>query len=596
MNSEEENNDFIYVDGRKMFLHEDTEEIVATITFPDYPHIEEKLPLKIVGKINGFWIDENNKKLFQNKGLNETVLYGEKVKIKLMTTNVSDEREIEVEIKAKQGGKYIDLKTNAKTLKFTVKVKNNQAISNPFYLDPNWYNEETERYNYKTHQTEINTNKALTFVFEAKFVDSNRVYELPNEDTDQLKPITYRRNYEELIGLFNTNNNGEKNKEQNYENKFINSNSEIKIVVHEFIKEVIRKDISAPEIKSLVEEKSKLLWNTAVKHAQGFIEVVKKEKILSEKVRSEMGLDKDEKLYEEIPKRIDANLDDRPLYWARNKMQTWLKRNPLFKDQINLETSTVYDDTELEDIITLFEEKSRNYTGIDFSKAGNKKKVLITGFDPFQLNPDISFNSSMGASSTTTFNPSGIIALYFNGTFDSYYIQTCIFPVRYEDFDKSFVEKVVTANIKEIDLIMTTSLNGGNPRFDIEKFATEFRGGFHDNLGIGNSDTQYDSSRFIANQNQNYTETTLPNKKIFGDKTSIMLKGNEVYFDTNRSPKEGSGSNYLSNEIMYRSTKVRDQIGSKIPVGHFHLGNLRSISRANEVKNVVFEIIKKILK
>jgi pyrrolidone-carboxylate peptidase len=563
MNSEEENKDFIYVDGRKMFLHEDTKEIVATITFPDYPHIEEKLPLKIVGKINGFWIDENNKKLSQNKGLNETIFYGGKVKIKLMTTNVPDERKIEVEIKAKQGDKYIDLKTNTKTLKFTVKVKNNQAISNPFYLDPNWYNEEIEKYNYKTHQTEINANKALTFVFEAKFVDSNRVYELPNEDSDKLKPITYRRNYEELIGLFNTDNGGEKDKEKNYENKFINgknNNSAFKTIADEFKEKVTTQNITTSELKTLVEEKATALWNAAVKQVQS------------------------------------GNLDDRPLYWARNKMQTWLKRNPLFKDQIDFDKSIVKKGTELDDLIIMFEEKSRNYTGIDFSKAGNKKKILITGFDPFQLNPDINFNSSMGANSATTFNPSGIIALCFDGIFENYYIQTCIFPVRYEDFDKGFVENVIKANIKDADLIMTTSLNGGNPRFDIEKFATEFRGGFHDNLVIGNSDNQYNSSRFTANQSQNYTETTIPDKKIFGDKTSIILKGNEVYFDTNRSPEEGSGSNYLSNEIMYRSTKVRDQIGSKIPVGHFHLGNLRSISRANEVKNVVFEIIKRILK
>ena len=244
----------------------------------------------------------------------------------------------------------------------------------------------------------------------------------------------------------------------------------------------------------------------------------------------------------------------------------------------------------------MFEEKSRNYTGIDFSEAGDKKKVLITGFDPFQLNPDIKFDKSMGANSASTFNPSGIVALLFDGDSDSYYFQTCIFPVRYEDFDKGFVEEVIKANINNVDLVITTSLNGGNARFDIEKFATEYRGGFHDNLGIGDSHSQYDSSRFIANKNQNYTETTIPNKRIFEDKTSIILEGNEVYFDTNRRPEKGSGGNYLSNEIMYRSTTVRDQIDSKIPLGHFHLGNLNSISRTKEVKDVVFEIIERILK
>jgi len=190
-------------------------------------------------------------------------------------------------------------------------------------------------------------------MFDAKFKtqkDEHRKKDFPKDDTKKLKPITYRRNYEELIGLFNTDNSGEKDKENNYENKFINSNSEIKTIVDEFIEKVTTQDITISEIKSLVEEKAKTLWNTSVKQVQG------------------------------------GNLDDRPLYWARNKMQTWLKRNPLFKDQIDIEKSFVKKGTELDNIIILFEESSRNYTGIDFSKARNKKKVLITGFAPFLLN------------------------------------------------------------------------------------------------------------------------------------------------------------------------------------------------------------------
>lgn len=93
-----------------------------------------------------------------------------------------------------------------------------------------------------------------------------------------------------------------------------------------------------------------------------------------------------------------GNLDDRPLYWARNKMQVSLKRNPLFEKDIKFETSIVNRGSELEKIIQLFEEQSRNYTNIDFSKATGKKKVLM-GFDPFQLNPYPKFNSSLGADS-----------------------------------------------------------------------------------------------------------------------------------------------------------------------------------------------------
>ena len=282
-------------------------------------------------------------------------------------------------------------------------------------------------------------------------------------------------------------------------------------------------------------------------------------------------------------------------------MQTWLKRNPLFKDQINFEKSIVKKGTELEKIITLFEEKSRNYTGIDFSKAENRKKVLITGFDPFQLNPDTNFNTSMGVDSANTFNPSGIVALHLNGKLigNDIYIQTCIFPVRYEDFDKKYVEKLIKEHISDVDVIITTSLNGGNNWFDIEADAIEYRGGFHDNMCIGGqnySKFKYNSSRFIANTSNKHNLTTLPKTKIFSDNSSININGLIVKYDTTRlnSKTEGGGGNYLSNEIMYRATSIRGN-KSKIPVGHFHLANLRTIKRSNEILNVTEIVIKKIV-
>ncbi len=56
-------------------------------------------------------------------------------------------------------------------------------------------------------------------------------------------------------------------------------------------------------------------------------------------------------------------------------MQVWLKRNPLFKNDTET-NSIVKKGTELDNMITLFEEKSRNYTGIDFSNIKvDPKKV-----------------------------------------------------------------------------------------------------------------------------------------------------------------------------------------------------------------------------
>lgn len=558
--------------GMKVIQKDDeTTELTYRVYFSGKPETAKTATLKLVRILKGFWLNENDKELTQTDGLNKEVFYGQKVKIKLITSHTEDGKTIEVEIKVKKGDNYIDLNDEQETLKLKLKAKNNEAISEPFYLNPRWYNEEKENYNYDTHQTEIDPKELLTFVFDAKYKGQDKKYgriDLPKDDTLKLKPVTYRRNYEELIGLFNTDNSREKDKEQNYENKFIDSNSEIKTIVDEFIEKATDQDIIISEIKTLVEEKSKALWDTAVKQVQ------------------------------------NGNLDDRPLYWARNKMQSWLKRNPLFKDQINLETSQITGNT-LKEIIQIFEEKSRNYTGIDFSKAGNKKKVLITGFDPFQL--DFEFYGERGIQ---TFNPSGIIALALQNSKEllknNIFVQTCIFPVRYEDFDIQIVENVAKKHLNnQLSLLMTTSLNGSNPRFDIEKYATEYRGGFHDNMCIGDyNNPKYDKSRFLANKSSRLTETTLPKKKIFGTSDNIELNGQNVYFDTEKSETTGSGSNYLSNEVMFRTTKLRGNFD--IPVGHFHLGNLKSkdpktgkiksdILKTKIVENIVIEIIKKIL-
>ncbi len=372
-----------------------------TITFEDGE--SHTIYANSVSIKNGFWLNEKDEKLVQTNGLTSEALFGSKVKIQIITDDAKDGKKIDTEIKAKIGDEYIQLTDNEEELKYTLIVKNDKAVSEPIYLDPKWYDEAIEQYNYKNNQTEIDTEKVLTFVFDAKFESQSWEHSkknLPKEDTDKLVPFSYHRNYEELIGLFNTDNSGKKDKENNYENKFINSNSEIKTIVDEFIENVIAEDITISKIKALVEEKGKALWETSVKQVQ------------------------------------NGNLDDRPLYWARNKMQTWSKRNPLFKDQLDVEKSLVKNGTELDNIIILFEELSRNYTGIDFSKAGNKKKVLITGFDPFLLNSfDHKYRKYYNILQS---NPSGVVALSLNNdnTLGAF-IQTMMFPVRYLDFDGS---------------------------------------------------------------------------------------------------------------------------------------------------------------
>ncbi|ELY2018432.1 hypothetical protein SL053_002359, partial [Flavobacterium psychrophilum] len=422
----------------------------------------------------------------------------------------------------------------------------------------------------------------------------------------RLKPIAYKRNYEELIGLFNTDNSGSKDMLTNYENKFIDAykekNDAIKDIVDGFSEYLCEdnRDLTTDQIEAKVIKSGKELWNYAVwqhkDHTSTIVTTIKK---TGEKI-------------EEV-KDIEAIADDRPLYWARIVMQVILKRQYVYVEDIKTLPQKDQDDFFIKSIvpktsklykaIQLFEENSRNYTGIDFSKAGGKKKVLITGFDPFQLNPDTNFNTSMGSNSANTFNPSGILALFLQNNQDlqnkNIQIQTCVFPVRYEDFDNKVVENVIQRHIGQVDLIITTSLNGGNNWFDIEADAIEYRGGFHDNMCIGGQDYKeynYNSSRFVLNTNKKHNLTTLPKNKIFGSNLSVNINGLDVKFDSSKlnSSTEGGGGNYLSNEIMYRTTAIRG-VSSNKPVGHFHLANLDNISRIKEVVDVAVEVIKKII-
>jgi len=539
---------------------------------PEYTYGDPEDPPKRVHPdiVSVQFLDENNLVLKQETiaefgSLQATnILYGKKIKIKIVTKEVADGTKIEFAVKGNsknESQKF--LKIDA--LKWNLEIQNNTCETDLFSLNILWYNEDYEYYDYNVHKTKIKAEDLNTFTIEGILCFQR--FELLN-DEDELKPIAYLRNYEELIGLFNTNNSGEKTLIENYENKFINYNPEIFKIASEFSDYLSdTEDLKLNDIKARVKTDAKKLWDVAVKQVQ------------------------------------TGNLDDRPLYWARNKMQVSLKRNPLFEKDINFETSTVNKDSQLEKIIQLFEEQSRNYTNIDFSKAAGKKKVLITGFDPFQLNPDPEFNSSLGIDSANIYNPSGIVALFLNNNQESLVknicIQTCIFPVRYEDFDNECVEKVIKKHIEEVDMIMTTSLNGVNDWFDIEQNAIEYRGGLHDNICIGGQDykaMKYNEKRFISNTNTDRINTTLPQEKIFGSSNlfSKYIANLVVKYDISTPKNEGSGSNYLSNEVMFRATKIRGL--SNKPVGHLHLANLKTLSRIQEVNNVVVEIIKNILK
>ena len=545
-----------------------------------------------IGMKDGIWLDNDGKKLQLSNGLTKNAFFGESVNLQIETFNITDGKKLDIRIKAKIGDEYIE---EFEELNYKLEVKNNLATLNNFYLDPKWYNEEIETYyskdetvdgyDFKAHQTGVNPKESITFVFEAKFEDRDwdKARSFPKDENDYLKPVTYRRNYEEYIGLYKYENLTNKHSEKrdltdNYENEYISKNTEILMLVNSFSEFITQKglQIEGDEnkgIKERVEKDAKKLWLLSVKQLQ------------------------------------NDDYNDRTLYWARNKMQVWLKRHPLFKKDINFVKSTVNPNTPLNEIIILFEELSRNYNDINFSGITNKK-LLITGFDPFILDPTRGGNPLQS-------NPSGINALALHGkTIGDYYIQTFIAPVRYKDFDEfkegeGIIEKFVTPFITEVDMIITVS-QGGVFRFDVDRFPAKNRGGYKDNMlwgtGAGNNKTSF---KQLTIGGEEFYKTTLPYRKIVPnvnnpsdtfwvyfnqtfeavgkDYPEDHIQGTQLIEDVSDGTPEnnciindfkelqslqsvsGSGSNYLSNEIFYRVAKLRTQLKPDLQTGHLHV-------------------------
>jgi pyrrolidone-carboxylate peptidase len=316
--------------------------------------------------------------------------------------------------------------------------------------------------------------------------------------------------------------------------------------------------------------------------------------------------------------------DDRILYWARIKMIVALKSHPYLMQSLG----------ERNKMVKRFESKSRGYETISFTAAGGAKKVLITGYDPFFLNP------TNPGHNTYQSNPSGAAALALHGQtlagVPNAYVQAAVFPVRYRDFDQSggtgvvedFFEKYINPaapGYTSVDLIITLS-QGGVFEFWIDRFASRYRGGTIDNENkpspAGNANFKFPLS--VAGDE--FYETTLPHTKIvpasnaakkypiyynnsfkyeYDDagtlKTSEYVKKNSadgtMKIENAAHPdhaalsglvptalsgatvpikgaelaRKGSGGAYLSNEIYYRVARIRALHNAALPTGHYHV-------------------------
>ncbi|WP_225798901.1 pyroglutamyl peptidase [Streptomyces sp. NK15101] len=262
--------------------------------------------------------------------------------------------------------------------------------------------------------------------------------------------------------------------------------------------------------------------------------------------------------------------DDRPLYWSRlaltRELRSW---QPGF-------TITEEGRTRLLDRL---ERSSRGQDSIRHPAGKGVKRILLTGFDPFTLDRD-----------TRISNPSGAAALALDGTWlrtsdgSLARVETAVFPVRWQDFADGTVERTLRPHLPEVDLFTTVS-QGRPGRFDIERTNGAWRGGFPDNENLSRTGTVPVADP--ATQPQ-WTSTTLPHAAITAASTGRF----PVYDNTSvtelpagavtpvvrpdgptpgSAARAGGGGNYLSNEIAYRATLLRDRLGlADLPGGHVH--------------------------
>jgi pyrrolidone-carboxylate peptidase len=270
----------------------------------------------------------------------------------------------------------------------------------------------------------------------------------------------------------------------------------------------------------------------------------------------------------------NANTDDRPLYWARLQMTRALRRwDPSFS----------LASADREALIQRFERASRGMDTATFQAAAGVKRILISGFDPFALDPN---DPSRG-------NSSGAAVLALDGTTVtngavSGEVQGVIFPVRFADFDAGMVESFFGPYLNganPVHMIMTIS-QGGSALFEVEQYAGRRRSTeAPDNLRERDRGTRAVPAvpPGLA-AGPEFLETALPTATIRQSLGQTSPLPQETEFEETlpqgatpgarpnpgSTAVAGSGGGYLSNEIFYRTLLLRRQNGATIPVGHLH--------------------------
>ena len=328
---------------------------------------------------------------------------------------------------------------------------------------------------------------------------------------------------------------------------------------------------SLDQLAAVARDDGRRLWDTAVARAQGRL------------ARGDLD-----------------PYDDRPLYWARTTMSAALRTwdSPLL--------STAHQRFAL---LHLLDRASRGIDRTPWAEPDSAAtRVMVSGFDTFQL--DVSVRHS---------NPSGAAALQLDGRrFETpsgpVVVRAVVLPVNYTDFDQGVVEDafgpVLVPGADRAHLITTISMTARG-RMDVEKWAANARGGAPDN----NRNQHFGPVSRASHWPQpfdspDWIETTLPYPAMtdagtgpwpvvlkqgirewpagtFPDPTSLRALPDPTPGSTAAA---GTGGDYLSNESMYRSNRLRRALHAwDVPGGHLHISALEYPDDPTVLSDAAFE-------
>ncbi len=300
--------------------------------------------------------------------------------------------------------------------------------------------------------------------------------------------------------------------------------------------------------------------------------------------------------------------DDRPLYWARVALSARLRTSG---------SSLLTVQHQRHALLRLLDRRSRGIerdatpdggSGLWPGRRPGEVRVMVSGFDVFGLDDSVRHS-----------NPSGAAALQLDGArletpAGTALVRAVVLPVNYADFDQGVVEDaygpVLQAGPDRTDLITTISMTARG-RMDVERWAADARGGTPDNLRDQHFGPVARAARWPQPEpNPEWIETTLPHAAMVDAGTGpwpVVLKRGirewpaGTYPDPaalteapdpspGSVPAAGTGGDYLSNESMYRSNRLRIALGAtEVPGGHLHISALEYPEDPAALTDAAFE-------